>query len=170
MGSEGLVRTNTCVRFGIPIGVDVRRRNLLTLAPVNAGPKVEESLVADGTPIMEGYIELRERYESTGYDGALASQLDAPLTRAAANAVGCTQSFDEPPMLVLEDLNHRTFSLADCVAERDRLACWLLATIQDLLTAIAYENGPVATTTEWGTTKITYLWKACPDQRPDGEM
>lgn len=64
--------------------------------------EVRESLVADGTPIVEGHTELRGRYESTGYDGVLASQLDALLTRAPANAVGYTRLLDEPPMLIPE--------------------------------------------------------------------
>jgi hypothetical protein len=64
MESEGLVRTDTRIRFGIPIGVDVGQRNSLTLAPVNVGLEVEEAFVADGTTIVEGYTELRERYEN----------------------------------------------------------------------------------------------------------
>lgn len=85
------------------------------------GRRLRKAFAADDTPIVEGYTELRERYESTGYDGALASQLDALLTRAPANAVEYTRSFDEQPMLVLEDLNHRALSLANCMAQRDEL-------------------------------------------------
>lgn len=45
-------------------------------------------------------------------------------------------------------MNYRALSLADCVVERNRLACRLFLTIQGPLTAITYESQPVAMTIE----------------------
>lgn len=156
---EGLLRTNTRFLFGVPVGVDVGRRNLLTLAPATAGPEVDDALALGNRGIEGHYSELRERYErGRGVDETLADQLDAVLTATAHEALSYVETFDAPVVLVLEDIGYTERSLAECVREQLGVDCWSLPSIQQRLVEVATEaNVPVATTTERYTTKECHI-------------
>ena len=151
--------TDTRLSFGIAIGVDVGRRNLLTLAPGTAAPEIDEALSIGTRGIEEHYAELRDRHDrGWGVDEVLAGQLDDVLTASAMRAIAFALSFDEPPVLVLEDLSYDERSLDDCVTSGAGADCWLLSGIQQRLRGLAREQDiPVAVTTEENTTKECHV-------------
>ena len=151
--------TDTRLSFGVPIGVDVGRRNLLTLAPGTAGPEIDEALSIGTRWIEEHYAELRERQDrGWGVDETIAGQLDDVLTASAMQAIAYALSFDEPPILVLEDLSYDERSLDDCVTSGAGADCWLLAGIQQRLRELGREQDiPIAVTTEENTTKECHV-------------
>ena len=91
-------------------------------------------------------------------DDELAQQLTDALDAAAHEALAYAQSFDMPPVLVLEDLDYAERSLTECVTEHAEIDCWLLPTIQERVVETAHAQGvPVAVTSPEHTTQECHV-------------
>ena len=136
------------LRSGISIGVDVGQRHLLTAAPATEDPEVNEALVLDSKGATMRYEAIQHRYhtQSRDTDGLHVAALEGILTTAAQQVLSYAQSFDAPPILVLEDLTYPDRTLEECVRKGMEAACWLLPTIQQRLVDLSRsESVPIAT-------------------------
>lgn len=171
-----VIKPNTLIASGTPIGVDVGKRNLLTLAPVAAGASLEESRVITGPDVDDLYDDLCRRQKEAVELEALVSedhQLDQgvlhPTTEAAVdglhsmiekaieNALSYAESF-EMPVLVHERLSYHERTLAECVASGSEVDVWLYPTIQRSLVEQAQRRGiPAVFTSNKYTTRACHV-------------
>lgn len=152
------VDTGTRGTRGTAIGVDVGRRHVLTLAPADAGPHVEEARVVEEPRLAAlGRRDGRDEYHAGAGVTSRQARLEALLADVVERAVAYARSFDTP-LLVLEDLEYPECDLAACLAGDADPECWLFPRLQARLTDRAVADGvPVAVVSETYTTKQCHV-------------
>lgn len=148
------VSSDSPLRAGTPVGVDIGLRNLLAAAPASASADVSEGVVFDDDRIEEYYTTLEYVPDTTGHTATiLADKLHRVLNDVAQDVVAYTASFDVP-LLVLEDLSYDDRSLSDCIESGAAVECWLYPAMQRAIIEAAAEAGiPVVSVTEKHSTQ-----------------
>lgn len=157
--SSVIINADLAIAGGTAVGVDIGVKNVLALAPRNAGTEIEESCVIQEPRLRAYYKTLLNRptKHADRVDGIIKERLNCILDDIVDSAVSYAQTFDTP-ILVLEDLPYSTLELCDSLMTASDPACWLLPTVSDRLVEHATEAGiPVIKTSPKYTTQQCHI-------------